>query len=1006
MHVARLRSAMFAAMASGERPRSTKGLTRRLRASARNALEIARFGRLGDDHGAPFDVVDRGPHHRLRRYAGAPEDAPVALLVPPLMVTAEVYDIAPDVSAVLALLAHGVAPWVVDFGAPEREAGGMTRSLDDHIRAVVRAIARTRELTGRDVHLCGYSQGGMFAYQSAAYLRGEGIRSLVTFGSPVDIHKNLPAVRSDLTGALVRTLFPVTKAVLEKIEGLPGMVTSTAFKLVSTRKEVEQRIDFLRSLHDRERIVKREARRRFIKGEGFVAWPGPAFRSFVEDFVVHNRMLSGGFVIDGRTVSLADLSCPILAFVGGTDELARPATVRAIADAAPDADVRFVTVPAGHFGIVVGSRARETTWPTVAAWISAIERGASATDALARDPEPAKGVLDDDMDHGDLETEIDLFLDVVARGAKSVWRRLGDTLASANVTADAVRWQEPRLRRLARIEPDTRISASLELARRAQQTPAATFFLWRGRAFSYAEADARITNVARGLSSCGVRPGDRVGIVMGSRPSLLSVWTALGRLGAVAVVGPPGAQPLALKDAFERLDVRRVVVDPERAELASAIGLETLILGGGGRDQTGVGAPSAAARDLEAIDPANVPLPADIDLDPGRARDVATVLLRPSEDSASLRAVPVTNHRWALSAIGAAAACAIKPADTVVCAVPLHHPTGLLVSVGSALAGGARLALVDLDDVVPVPHAPLDARRFITEIRRVGATVVFHAGEMLRPLVLDGPASRGGRHLPVRIFAGSGMRPELAAQLRERLGIDTMEFYAGTAHRAILADAAGDAPGSLGGVLPGSAEVALVKCDLSRRQRVLDARGHLVVAATDEPALLAVRVSDEEIETLGDARGLVRDAFGDGAAWLVTNDVLARDAAGRHWFVDALGGFVPGPGGSPVSLRRVEDAFYTMPEVRLAAAWEVTPGSGSGSDARGIAAAFVSDGAMSAARLGDAMRTLPPDARPAIVVRLPEIPLTEGFRPNKRAVAELVRAATERWRRAGDGYEP
>ncbi|MBX3206613.1 MAG: AMP-binding protein [Labilithrix sp.] len=991
-------------MTAGEPRRGpTPSLAKRLRASARNALEIARFGRLGEEYGAPFDVVDRGPHHRLRRYAGAAEGAPVALLVPPLMVTADVYDIAPDVSAVAALLAHGVAPFIVDFGAPEHEAGGMSRSLDDHIRAVVRAIARTRELTGRDVHLCGYSQGGMFAYQSAAYLRGEGIASIVTFGSPVDIHKNLPAVRSDLTGALVRSLFPVTKAVLERIEGLPGKLTSTAFKVVSTKKEVEQRLEFLRSLHDRERIMKREARRRFLKGAGFVAWPGPAFREFVEDFVVHNRMLSGGFVIDGRTVSLADLSCPILAFVGASDELARPATIHALADAAPDADVRFVTVRAGHFGIVVGSRAMETTWPAVAQWMASIERGARASDALPTPDRVSSARIGDDDDHAepdDLDVEIDLFVDLVARGARSAWRRLGDTLASASDTATTVRWQEPRLRRLARIEPDTRVSASLELARRARETPDATFFLWRGRAFSYAVADARVTNVARGLHACGVRHGDRVGVVMGSRPSLLSATTALGRLGAVAVVAPPNALTDAftpLADAFARLDVRRVVVDPERAASAAGLGLEALILGGGA---TRPNLPSGA-RDMEAIDPAAVPLPADLELDPGRARDVASMLLRPSADDAALRAVPVTNHRWALSAIGAAAACAIKPSDTVYCAVPLDHPTGMLVSVGSAIAGGARLALADLDrpERAGAPSGPESGRQLLLEIRRSGATVVFYAGEMLRPL-LEEPVSHADRHLPVRIFAGSGMRRELAARLRERFGVDTMEFYAGTAHRAILADPAGDEPGSLGGVLPGSADVELVRCDLARRTVVLaPPHGRLVRAADNEPALLAVRVSEGEIETLGDTRGLVRDAFGDGAAWLVTNDVIERDASGRHWFVDSLANFVAPHDGEPVSLRRVEDAFHALPEVRLAAAWERERGSGE------IAVAFVSRAFVSTARLTEAMAALPPHARPTLIARVSDIPLTEGFRPNKRSAIARADRADERWLLNGDVYE-
>ncbi len=971
-------------------PARPRVIAARLRASARNALEIARFGRLGEAHGAPFDVVDVGPHHRLRRYEGARPDAPVALLVPPLMITAEVYDIAPEISAILLLLDRGVAPWVVDFGAPEHEAGGMDRSLDDHVRAVVRAIGRTRELTGRNVHLCGYSQGGMFAYQAASYLKGEGIRSIVTFGSPVDLHKGLPAVRSDLTGALAQSIFPLTRSLLERLEGLPGKVTSTAFKLLSTRKEVEQRIDFLRSIHDRDRILKREARRHFIKGAGFVAWPGPALRAFVEDFVVHNRMLSGGFVIDGRTVSLADLRCPILAFIGATDELARAPTIRALADAAPEADVRFETVPAGHFGIVVGSRARERTWPTVSDWIFAIEGGATAEAAL---PVPSSEPLDE-LDPGDLEVEIDLFFDVVTRGARDAWRRLGDTLAGVHQTAETVRWREPRLRRLARIEPETKIGPSRELARRAFESPESTFFLWRGRAFSYRDADVRVTNVARGLHACGIRRGERVGVIMGNRPSLLSASTALARLGAVGVIAPATSDvpTRVLQASFDREGVRRVIVDPERATRATELNGEVLVLGGGGRAGDALG---PGVRDLEAIDPSTIHFPADLELDPGRARDVVHVLLRPGQDDGQLRAVPITNHRWALSAIGAAAACAIKPSDTVCCAVPLHHPTGLIVSVGAAIAGGARLALIDLEESGSL-RAPLDARAFLLDLRRVGATVVFYAGEMLRPLVAEALTSPADRHLPVRIFAGSGMRPDLASRLRAAFGIDTMEFYAGTAHRAILADPASDHPGSLGDVLPGSADVRLVRCDLTKRARVLDRAGHLVLAADHEPALLAVRVSPDEIETLGDTSDVLLDAFGDGDAWLVASDVVERDAAGRHWFIDSLGSFVVTHDRTPVSLRRVEDALYTLPEIRLAAAWDAGAGT--------IGAAFVSTTTPTSEQLAGAMEVLPRAARPVTITRVAELPLTEGFRVSRPAARASVARAMDRWHLTGDGY--
>ena len=121
-----------------------------------------------------------------------PTPGPPVLLVPPMMLAAEVWDVTPTSSAVAELHEHGADPWVVDFGAPEHEEGGLERTLADHVLAVSDAVDRVRELTGRDVHLGGYSQGGMFCYQAAAYRRGEGLDSLITFGSPVDTREAVP----------------------------------------------------------------------------------------------------------------------------------------------------------------------------------------------------------------------------------------------------------------------------------------------------------------------------------------------------------------------------------------------------------------------------------------------------------------------------------------------------------------------------------------------------------------------------------------------------------------------------------------------------------------------------------------------------------------------------------------------------------------------------------------------------------------------------------------------
>ncbi|NUP09410.1 MAG: alpha/beta fold hydrolase [Polyangiaceae bacterium] len=943
---------------------------RRAVAIRRNVLELARFGRLGTPYHAPFDIIDEGPHHRLRRYAtGAPADAPAAVLIPPLMVTSEVYDIEEGNTAVGSLGALGVQPYVVDFGAPERQEGGMRRTLDDHVLAAVRAVEYVRKHTGRDVHLLGYSQGGMFAYQCAAYLRSEGIASVSTFGSPIDIHKNLPAVHKDAVAALLRFLEPVVTKSIEQIEGLPGALTSTGFKILSTRKEISQRLDFVRKLHDRRALVRREARRRFLGGEGFVAWPGPALLDFVEQFIVHNRMLSGGFVLSGRAATLADIKCPILAFVGSHDDMARPAAVRAIIEAAPEAKVRMVTVDAGHFGIVVGSRATKETWPTVAGFIHHIETGAPLPPVLRDKPVSPRSRtgLDDEPEGAgfDVDVELSLIVDAIGDTVKNVWGRVGDAASSASDALDAVRFQEPRLRRLAHMTPETRTSPGLALADRARKDPEGTFFLWQSRAFTYRDADTRVNNVVRGLWASGVRPGDRVGVVMASRPSFLSMMTALSRIGAVGVLAPGSSAAGTLSRALAATSVKYVATDVDHAALSrEAFKGELLLLGGGARPSEGL----HGIVDMEAIDPTRIELPGDLLLNPGRGRDLAVILLRP-DDRGELRAANVTNHRWALSALGAAAACTVKPEDTVYCCIPLHHPTAVLACVGGALMGGSRLALAD-------GFAP---ERFVSEVRRYGATIAFYAGEMLRALIHQ-PPSRGDSTLPLRMFAGSGIRPDLAQKLKERYRVEIMEFYASTTQKVIFADASGEKPGALGRPLPGSAQTEIVRVDPRTLEIARDGAGRLIPVQPDELGLLVAELQpDDDADATAP---FLASAFFPGDRWYVSNDFMSRDADGDAWFVDGRGGFVRTSAGV-VSTRRVEAALFALPEIQMAAAW----GEPSG-EHEVVRAAIVAREPIDPERLREALHVLEPHARPRTVTFVDELPLTEGFRPNKRLARE------------------
>ncbi|MEZ4365036.1 MAG: AMP-binding protein [Kofleriaceae bacterium] len=988
---------------------------RRLGLAWQNGLELARAGRLTAPYGFPFEVQHEDRVYKLRRYqaTGAQTVAAPLLLVPPLMIASEVYDISPDVSAVAFLVGQGVDVWLTDFGAPEDTEGGLTRTLDDHIRAVSDAIDRVRAATGHDVHLAGYSQGGMFAYQAAAFRKGRNIASVITYGSPVDLHRTVP-IADEVTERLVAGVRGVLSWPLSKIEGLPGAITSTGFKLLSARKEAMQLVDFVRNLHDRAALEKREAKRIFLRGDGFVAWPGPAFRKFVDDLVVANRMASGGFVVDGHTVTLADIRCPILYFVGDRDELGRPAAVRSIRRAAPEADCHEVLLQAGHFGLVVGSTALRTTWPTTIAWMRwregtgpepATTDEPSADTSLAAADAGADGELagddrvvalehdDYDSAFGEMQFDLQLASDVAGKAARAVLERAADAATGLSGYLESLRFQVPRLNRLRRLDDDTPVSMGRSLAEQAETIPERTFFLWRGRAFTYAEANRRVDAVVRGLISAGVRPGQRVGVLMKSRPSHLSLVAATSRLGAVAVLLSPDTPDDVLPRALDLGEVETLVTDPETAARARAsFGGKVFVLGGVGEPAV-VTQPGAARTlpagvvDLEAVDPEAVALPPWYRADPGRARDLAMVLVTAGRHEPP-RASRITNRRWAFSALGAAAAATLTTRDTVYCALPLHHAAGMLVAVGSALVGGARLALA----------SRFEPEIFWDEVRRYGATVVFYAGEMCRRLV-DAPFVVGEKNNPVRLFAGSGMRQDVWRRLVDRFGpVAVLEFYASTEASAVLVNTAGKKVGAVGRALPGSPELAIAAWDFEADDFVRDLGGRLVRARIDEPGMLIARAGGDAHRGAADfahidPRRLLRDAFATGDTWFVTGDFLRMDAGGDYWFVDRHHDIIATPHG-PVPSQRIEDALYAASSAGHGIAMCIAVGVPDGVHEQPMVALELADDAeLDLDALAAAVRALPDHARPRRLRVVDELPITDG---SARSSARWPRSGSRR----------
>jgi putative long chain acyl-CoA synthase len=953
----------------------------RLVATAQNGLEVLRLGGLETGTvPSPSQIVESVPMYKLKRYfppdsrPGQPPVGPPVLMVHPMMMSAEMWDVTREDGAVGILHANGLDPWVIDFGEPDKVEGGMRRNLADHIVALSEAVDTVKDTTGHDVHLVGYSQGGMFCYQAAAYRRSKNIASIVAFGSPVDTLAALPMGIPPNYAAAVADF--MADHVFNRL-AIPSWLARTGFQMMDPLKTAKARVDFVRQLHDREALLPREQQRRFLESEGWIAWSGPAISELLKQFIAHNRMMTGGFAVNGQMVTLTDITCPILAFVGEVDDIGQPASVRGIRRAAPNAEVFEYLIRTGHFGLVVGSRAAKESWPTVAEWVRWLSTGGdkpAGIDLMADQPaeHTDSGVaFSSRLAHG---------LGEVSEATVALARGAVDAVVAANksmrtLAVETVRTL-PRLARLGQINDHTRISLGRIIDEQAKDAPQGEFLLFDGRVHTYEAVNRRINNVVRGLIEVGVRQGDRVGVLMETRPSALVAIAALSRLGAVAVVMRPDAD---LAESVRLGGVSEILTDPTNLDAARQLQGQVLVLGGG--ESRDLHLPEDAdVIDMEKIDPDAVELPAWYRPNPGLARDLAAIAF--STASGELVAKQITNYRWAVSAFGTASTAALDRKDTVYCLTPLHHESALLVNLGGAVVGGTRIAL----------SRGLQPDRFVQEIRQYGVTVVSYTWAMLREVVDDPAFALQGNH-PVRLFIGSGMPTGLWERVVDAFApAHVVEFFATTDGQAVLANVSGAKVGSKGRPLPGAGHVELGAYDAEHELILENDRGFVQVADVNQVGVL-LAASNGPIDPTASVK---RGVFAPADTWISTEYLFRRDADGDYWLLGRRGSEVRTVRGL-VYAEPVTDALGLITGVDLAVTYNVPV---SGRQLAVSALTLLPGATITAADLTEAIANMPVGRGPDVVHVVPELPLDPTtYRPTVSALraAGIPKSGRQAW---------
>ncbi|MGQ9897721.1 MAG: alpha/beta fold hydrolase [Acidobacteriota bacterium] len=304
---------------------------------------------------------------KLRRYRPLrrPRRRLPVLLVPPLMVTADVFELHPRRSLARYLVEQGYDVFLLDYGKPQ--ARDRRLSLGRYIEHRVHTGVRTvKQVTGSDeLSLIGYCLGGIFANCYAALHPQSGIRNIVTIGTPTDFSA-IP---------LQRILASISCQPLEALAVaygyIPAAVCNASFHLLHPDAILRHPLEFWRSLRDPDFAASpRPDGGRHLE---YVNLTEAAFRQLWHNLVMGNELIQDEFTVGRRRVNYGRIRSAALILASREDRLVPAAAVTAITKKLTTQDVTVRFVKGGHLGMLIGSRA-ERTWHITAEWLETRSR--------------------------------------------------------------------------------------------------------------------------------------------------------------------------------------------------------------------------------------------------------------------------------------------------------------------------------------------------------------------------------------------------------------------------------------------------------------------------------------------------------------------------------------------------------------------------------------------------------------------------------------------------------
>jgi crotonobetaine/carnitine-CoA ligase len=303
------------------------------------------------------------------------------------------------------------------------------------------------------------------------------------------------------------------------------------------------------------------------------------------------------------------------------------------------------------------------------------------------------------------------------------------------------------------------------IRQRVAEHPDSTWLKWQDSEFTWRDVLSGAQRAANGLLELGVRPGERVALLMRNCPEFLWAHLGIGLMGGASVPVNISQRGPALEHILRDSGATAVIFAAELRGPLSAVagdlpGLRyTVVVGGSSRAP---GAPEAGADwDFDRLMAAPDREP-DVDL----AEPAGSVGMMYTSGTTGPPKGVVAARYDTTPLQSLLRASGVLPGETMYTPLPLYHGNALLVSAIGSMLLDAKLAL-----------APrFSASRFWEDCRRYEAVEFNTLGGMIS-ILLKQPPGPGDRDHQVRVVLSAGCPPDRWEEFQGRFGVRIIEWF-------------------------------------------------------------------------------------------------------------------------------------------------------------------------------------------------------------------------------------